>query len=259
MDLGITGRKALVCASSTGLGFACAQALAAEGCKVWINGRDAARLQAAAQKLRSVGRADVTPVVADLNTEDGRRALVAACPDADILINNNAGPPPGDWRTWRHADWLAALESNMLAAIDLITALVPGMQQRRFGRVVNITSAMVKQPWPTMGLSAAARAGLTAFCKTVALEVAADNVTLNNLLPERIDTGRQEFMARKLMEREGISREEARARFASSIAARRMGRPEEVGALCAYLCGDQSGFMSGQNLQVDGGSYPGLV
>ena len=259
MDLGIAGRRALVCASSQGLGLACAIALAREGCAVTLNGRDAGRLERARQEVQAAAGASASAIAADLDTEAGRATLLAACPEADILVTNNAGPPPGALADWDHAAWLAALESNLLSAVLIIRALVPGMRARRFGRIVNITSAMVKSPRPHMALSTTARAGLTAFCKSLSLEVAADNVTLNNLLPERIDTPRQEFMARRMMQAQGITREEARARIAQTIAARRMGTPAEFGDACAFLCSAQAGFISGQNLQLDGGSYPGLI
>jgi 3-oxoacyl-[acyl-carrier protein] reductase len=259
MDLGIAGRKALVCASSKGLGLACAEALAREGCSVWINGRDAERLAKAVEQLRDRTGAAVTAVQGDIRTEQGRQALVASCPDADILVNNNEGPRPGNWHEWTYADWVEALEKNMLPAIMMMTALVPGMQRRKFGRVVNITSAMVKMPYSWMILSATARTGLTAFSKALSLDVAVDNVTINNLLPERIDTDRQEFMAQRMMKADGITRDEARRQIVETIAAKRFGRPEEVGDMCAYLCSVQASFVSGQNVQVDGGSYPALL
>ena len=259
MDLGIRGRKALVCASSQGLGYACAQALAAEGCEVWLNGRDRPKLEAAAAALRAAGGATVHTVAADLDTEAGRAALVAACPEPDILVNNNAGPPPGQLADWDHDAWMRALESNLIAGVMLIRAVLPGMRARRFGRIVNITSAMVKTPHAAMGLSTAARAGLTAVSKALAREAVVDNVTLNQLLPERFDTPRQEFMARRLMAEHGITRDEARQRIANTLPARRFGRPEEFGAACAFLCAANSGFMTGQNLQLDGGAYAGLV
>ena len=259
MDLGIAGRNALVCASSKGLGLACAESLAKEGCRVWINGRDGERLTRAAEGLRARTGATVSAVQGDIRTEEGRQALIAACPDADILVNNNEGPRPGHWHQWTHADWVGVLENNMLPAIMLMTALVPGMQRRKFGRVVNITSAMVKMPYSWMILSATARTGLTAFSKALSLDVAVDNVTINNLLPERIDTDRQEFMAQRMMKADGITRDEARRQIAETIAAKRFGKPEEVGDMCAYLCSVQSSFVSGQNLQVDGGSYPALM
>ena len=259
MDLEITGRKAIVCASTQGLGRACATALAREGCIVYVNGRTQARAQATAHEIAGETGAQVFGVGADITTEAGRAALVAACPEADILVNNNAGPPPGRLEDWHHDQWIAAIESNMLAPVLLIRALVPGMRARKFGRIINITSAMVKSPRPAMALSTGARAGLTAFSKSLSLEVAADNVTINNLLPERIDTDRQRFMAERMMREQGITLAQARAQIADSIAARRFGTPKEFGDACAYLCSAQAGFISGQNLQIDGGSYHGLI
>lgn len=258
MDLGLAGRRALVCASSSGLGLACAEALSREGCAVWINGRNGQRLEAARARLAAAG-ATVQAVAADLVTPAGRDTLLAACPEPDILVNNNAGPPPGELADWDHAAWMGALEANLLAPLLLVRAVLPGMRARRFGRIVNITSAMVKSPRATMALSTTARTGLTAFCKAMSFEAAADNVTINNLLPERIDTPRQQQMAERMMQRDGIGLDEARRRIAMSIAARRMGRPGEFGDACAYLCSAQAGFISGQNLQLDGGSYPGLL
>lgn len=259
MDLGLKGRKALVCASSQGLGLACARALAQEGCEVFLNGRNADKLAAAAAGLRETTGATVHAVVADLNTEAGRATLLAACPAPDILVNNNAGPPPGQLADWDHAAWLQALESNLLSAALLMREVLPGMRARRFGRIVNITSAMVKTPHAAMGLSTAARAGLTALSKALAREVIVDNVTINNLLPERFDTPRQEFMAQRMMKETGITRDEARARIAATLPANRLGDPREFGAACAFLCAATSGFMTGQNLQLDGGAYSALV
>ena len=259
MDLGIAGRKAIICGSSRGLGKACATSLAREGCSVVINGLDEARLAQAAQDIAQATGAKVMPVRADITTAEGRAKLVAACPDADILVNNNSGPPPGKFEDWDHDDWIAALEANMLAPILLIRAVLPGMRARKFGRVVNITSAMVKSPRSHMGLSTAARTGLTALCKAVSLEAAADNVTLNNLLPERVDTDRQRFMTERMMKLQNLTWDEARAKIAQTVAAKRFGRPEEFGDACAYLCSAQAGFISGQNLQLDGGTYPGLL
>ena len=259
MDLAIRGRKALVAASSSGLGLACASALAREGCEVVINGRDPARLEHAREQIADTVGVEVRTLCADINTEAGRQTLVQACPQADILVNNNAGPPPGVLADWDHAAWLAALEANFLAPVLLIRALLPGMRVRRFGRIVNITSAMVKSPRPHMALSSSARTGLTAFSKAMALDAAADNVTINNLLPERIDTPRQEFMAQRMMKAQGIDMAEARRRIVQTIAARRMGTPQEFADACAFLCSAQAGFISGQNLQLDGGSYAGLL
>jgi 3-oxoacyl-[acyl-carrier protein] reductase len=258
MDLGIAGRQALVCASSAGLGRAWAKALAAEGVSVLMNGRDAARLEASAEEVRRATGAEVRSVAADLITEAGRAALLAACPEPDILVNNNAGPAPGRFEDWDHARWLAALEANLLAPVLMIRGVIGGMRARRFGRIVNITSAMVKAPHPAMGLSTAARSALTAVCKGLSKEVAPDNVTLNNLLPERIDTDRQRFMAELRAKSGGVSLEQAYTEMAASIAARRLGKPEEVGAACAWLCSVQASFVSGQNVSLDGGSYPGV-
>jgi 3-oxoacyl-[acyl-carrier protein] reductase len=258
MDLGIAGRRALVCASSRGLGRACARALAAEGVEIVLNGRDAARLAATAEEIRRESGVSVTAVVADLCTDEGRAELLAACPDPDILVNNNGGPPPGRFEDWDHARWLAALEANLLAPALLIRAVIGGMRARRFGRIVNVTSAMVKAPHTAMGLSTAARSALTAVCKGLSREVARDNVTINNLLPERIDTDRQRFMAELRASSGGVTLEQAYAEMAASIAAGRLGTPEEFGAACAFLCGAQTSFVSGQNLQIDGGSYPGV-
>jgi 3-oxoacyl-[acyl-carrier protein] reductase len=259
MDLGIAGRKALVCASSQGLGLACATSLAREGCHVYINGRNRESLEAAAATIESAAGRRPEIIVADLNTEDGRATIVAACPEPDILVNNNAGPEPGKIADWSRADWLAAVEANMLAPIFLIKAYVPGMRSRRFGRIINITSAMVKSPSATMGLSAAVRAGVTALSKSVQRDSVVDNVTINNLLPERFDTDRQRYMAERMVKKDGITMAEAKQRIAATIAAKRLGDPHEFGDACAYLCSAQASYISGQNLQLDGGSYAGLV
>ena len=256
MDLGLAGRRALLTASSRGLGFACATALAREGVDVTINGLDPANLETAGEQLRELG-VSVNTVAADVNAVEGRRQLIEACPDPDILVNNNWGPPPGNWLSFEYEDWLGAVEANMLSPIMMIKAVVPGMQERKFGRIVNITSQMVKSPFSVMGLSAGARAGLTAACKALSRDVAKDNVTINNLLPERIDTERSRYMARQRAESSGMSYEAARQEIVDSIAANRMGTPEEFGRACAFLCAEQSGYISGQNLQLDGGSYRG--
>jgi 3-oxoacyl-[acyl-carrier protein] reductase len=259
MDLGLHGRKALVCASSRGLGYACAFALAREGASVTINGRDEARLNLAKTAIEKEAGREVRAIVADIGNADGRKLLIEACGDSDILVNNNAGPPPGRFEDWDEEAWTGAINANMLPALMLIRGLLPGMRARKFGRIVNITSAMVKSPMAPMGLSTAARTGLTAACKALVPEVAADNVTINNLLPERFDTERQQQMAKLAMQFKGITYEEARAEIANSIAAKRFGRPEEFGDACAYLCSAQAGFISGQQLQLDGGSYKGLI
>ena len=252
MDLGIAGRKAIICASSRGLGKACALALAREGCMVVINGRNAQALHAAAAEIAAVSGQPPVAVMGDVGTDAGRAALLAACPSPDILVTNNGGPAAGEAGQWDHATWIAAVESNMLSGILLI-------QERRFGRIVNITSAMVKSPKLMLGLSTASRAGLTAFSKAMSNEVVRDNVTINNLLPERIETDRIAYMAGQLAQRRQISQEQARAELLKPVAARRFGRPEEFADACAFLCSAQAGYISGQNLQVDGGSYEGLI
>ena len=260
MDLGLSGRTAFLCASSQGLGLACATSLAREGVRVVLNGRDAEKLaQTAAALVAGLPGAGVETLAADLTTPEGRAAILARYPQVDILVTNNAGPPPGGLEDWDEAALIAAMQANMIPAAQLIRAYVPGMKARGFGRIVNITSAMVKAPHYMMGLSTAARAALTALSKAVSRDTVAHNVTINNLLPERIDTPRQDFMAKRRMQLEGLSYEEARAKAASTIAAGRFGRPEEFGDACAYLCSAQAGFISGQNLQLDGGSYEGLV
>lgn len=258
MDLGISGRTAIIAASSSGLGFACAQSLAREGVHVVINGRDEARLAAAAERLGNMG-GTVTAVPGDIALDTTRVALLQACPAPDILVNNNGGPPPGRFRDWDREAWIAALDANLLAAVLMIREVVDGMVERRFGRIVNITSAMVKTPMAPMGLSSAARTALTSVVKGLSREVAHANVTINNLLPERIDTGRQQQMARLTAKHKGITVEEAYAEMADSIAAKRLGQPHEVGDMCAFLCAAQAGYVSGQNIQMDGGSFAGLL
>jgi 3-oxoacyl-[acyl-carrier protein] reductase len=257
VDLGISGRKAIVCASSRGLGLACAVALAREGCEVVINGRTPEALERALEHIRS--RADVVArlVVADLNTEEGRAQIIAACPDPDILINNNGGPAPGNWWELEREDWMRAIEANMLAPILLIKAFVPRMRARKFGRVVNITSAMVKAPRAHMGLSTAARAGLTAFSKAVSLEVARDNVTINNLLPGSFDTDRLAQTTMASARSSGRDIAELRRERAAEIPAGRFGTIEEFGHACAFLCSAHAGYITGLNLLIDGGNYPG--
>jgi 3-oxoacyl-[acyl-carrier protein] reductase len=259
MDLGIHGRTAIVCASSQGLGRACAEALAREGVRVVINGRNAERIQQAAAELSAITNSQVEGVAGDITTAAGRAAVLAAAPTPDILVNNNAGPSPRAFDEITEDMWMAAVAANMIAPLLLTQAVLPAMVERKFGRIINITSAMVTTPRPHMGLSSGPRAGLTAVFKGLSLDVAKSNVTINNLLPERIDTARQDQMAKAMMTREDITYEEARRRQVQSIAARRLGRPEEFGAMCAFLCSAHSGFVSGQNIHLDGGSYPALL
>jgi 3-oxoacyl-[acyl-carrier protein] reductase len=259
MDLGIEGRTALVCASSRGLGRACAEALAREGVDVFLNGRNPATLEETANEIRAIATARVATAAGDVTTDDGRASILEVCPEPDILVNNNAGPAPLDFEDIDHARWLEAVTANMVAPLLLTRAVLPAMRRRRFGRIVNITSAMVTTPRPHMTLSAAPRAGLTAALKGLSLDLAQYNVTINNLLPERFDTDRQHQMAKRAMERQGISYEEARAQQVASIAARRLGDPQELGATCAFLASELAGFISGQNIHLDGGSYPALI
>lgn len=258
MDLGITGKQAIIAASSAGLGFACAQSLAKEGVDVVINGRDHDRLAAAADTLRQTARGSVTMVVGDIALDETRLALLHACPRPDIVVTNNGGPPPGRFQDWGRDNWLAAIDSNMLAPLLLIRDVLDGMVERKFGRIINITSAMTKSPLSPMGLSSAARTGLMSVAKGLSKDVAAANVTINNILPERIDTDRQLNMAKLAVQFKGITLEEAYAEMAQTIAAKRLGRPEEVGDTCAFLCSVQAGFISGQSIHLDGGSYSGL-
>jgi len=258
MDLGIVNKKAIVCAASRGIGKACAMALAREGVHLTINARNPDALATTASEIRDTAGVDVQIVAGDTAAESTRQALLAACPAPDILVNNNGGPPPGRFADWDRAAWIEALDANMLAPLLLLRAVLDGMVERRFGRVVNITSAMVKTPLSPMGLSTGARAGLTAMCKALSRDVAHANVTINNLLPERIDTDRQRFMAELGAAVKGHSVEDEYGQIRATIAARRLGAPDEVGAACAFLCSAQAGFISGQNLQLDGGSYAGV-
>ena len=259
MDLEIEGRTALVCGSSRGLGRACADSLAMEGVHVVISGRNAEHVRRAVEEINARGRGRARPVIGDVTSAEGRAALLESCPDPDILINNSAGPAPKMFADIDPAEWPGAVEKNMIAPLLLTQAVLPSMKERRFGRIINITSAMVTTPRAHMALSAGPRAGLTAAMKAISLDVARYNVTVNNMLPERIDTDRQHYMAEQTAKRENITYEEARRRQVASIAARRLGEPREFGAMCAFLCSGLAGFISGQNVHMDGGSYPALM
>ena len=257
MDLGLAGRKAIVCASSRGLGKACARALLEAGCAVVINGRDGKTLAAAAAELGQISGGKVIAVAADVATPEGQQALLAACPQPDILINNNAGPPVRDFRELTRAQMLDGITANMLIAIELIQKVIDPMTQRRFGRIVNITSATVKAPLAGLDLSSGARAGLTAFLAGVARTVADKNVTINNILPGPFDTDRLRVTLSKWAEQQGQSVEQIAADRMAKIPARRFGDPAEFGAACAFLCSAQAGYITGQNLLIDGGNFPG--
>jgi 3-oxoacyl-[acyl-carrier protein] reductase len=259
MDLGIQGRTALVCAASRGLGKACASALAREGVDVVVTARGREALEATAEEIRSACGVRVTAVAGDIATDEGRRAALAACPAPDILVNNAGGPPPGDFRDWDREAWVRALDGNMIAPILMIRAVIDGMIARRFGRIVNITSAAVKSPIPELGLSNGARTGLTGFVAGLARRSAAHNVTINNLLPGPFDTDRLRSNLEHNARTAGRSYDEVRAARAAANPAGRFGVPAEFGDACAYLCSAQAGFITGQNLLLDGGAYPGTL
>ena len=246
MDLGIKGRKAIVCASSHGLGKACATALAREGVDVLINGRDAEALEATAETIRQQAPdVRVLTVAGSVSDPACRAALLDALPDPDILVNNAGGPPPGDFRDWDRDTWIAALDANMLSAIELIRLTLDGMTARGFGRIVNITSSTVRTPIPVLGLSNAARAGLTNFVFGLVPQVSAQGVTINNLLPGPFDTNRLR------------NSKELTQHLTRNSVAGRVGDPDELGATCAFLCSRHAGYLTGQNILLDGGLYPG--
>jgi 3-oxoacyl-[acyl-carrier protein] reductase len=257
MDLGISGRKAIVCASSRGLGRACAQALAQAGCEVVLNGLDPARLEAAAAEMRKATGAKVTAVQGDVATAEGQAALFRACPEPDILVNNNAGPPPREFRELSRQQILDGVIANMVVAIELTQKAIEPMIRRKFGRIVNITSGTVKLPQAGLDLSSGARGGLSIFVAGIARQVAGNNVTINNLLPGAFETDRLKTVLGGLAKRKGISYDEAKAERIASIPAKRLGEVDEFGAACAFLCSAQAGFITGQNLLIDGGAFPG--
>jgi len=257
MDFGIRGKTALVCAASQGLGRGCAMALAGEGVDLVITARGRDRLEAAAAEIRAATGAKVTTVAGDITTPEGRAAALAVVPSPDILVTNAGGPPPGDFREWDRAIWIKALEGNMLTPIELIKATIDGMIARKFGRIVNITSGAVKAPIDMLGLSNGARTGLTGFVAGLARKVAEHNVTINNLLPGAIQTARLRSNAEAFAKGRGLTVEEVERNRLASIPARRVGTPAEFGAICAFLCSVQAGYMVAQNVLVDGGAYPG--
>ena len=258
MDLGIAGKWALVCAASKGLGKGCAKALVQEGVNVVITARGAEALQASAAELRALGRGEVRSVAGDITTPEGRSAALAACPQIDILVNNAGGPPPGDFRAWGRDEWLRALDANMLAPIELMKASIDAMAARGFGRIVNITSGAVKAPIDILGLSNGARSGLTGFVAGLARSpIAARGVTINGLLPGAFDTERLRNTLRAGALKAGIAPEAAVNARSATIPARRFGSADEFGAVCAFLCSVHAGYLTGQNILLDGGAYPG--
>ncbi len=259
MDLGIAGKRALICASSKGLGKGCALALAREGVHVTMNGRTAQTLEAAAEEARALAGGEVRTVCCDITTEEGRAEALAVAGPLDILVNNAGGPPPGDFRDWGREDWLSALNANMLTPIELIKATVDQMGERGYGRIVNITSSSVKSPIPTLGLSNGARAGLTGFVAGVARQVVAKGVTINGILPGPFDTDRLRAGIRYIAEQSGEDFEEVFEQRKKSNPAGRFGSADEFGALCAFLCSAHAGYINGQNIVIDGGGFPGTL
>jgi 3-oxoacyl-[acyl-carrier protein] reductase len=257
MDLGIAGRKAIVCASSRGLGYACAKHLAEAGCEVVINGRNGESLAAAAAALTKATGAKIIPVAADVASPDGQKALFAACPQPDILINNNAGPPFRDFRELDRQKMIDGVVANMVVAVELIQKPIDSMVARKFGRIVNITSGSVKMPIAGLDLSSGARAGLTAFLAGVARTVAGSNVTINFVLPGTFDTDRFRSNMEMTAKKKSISIDAARAERMATVPAKRIGEPDEFGATCAFLCSAHAGYITGQNVLIDGGVFPG--
>jgi 3-oxoacyl-[acyl-carrier protein] reductase len=256
VDIGLQNRHAVVCGASKGLGYACAEALAREGASVTLVARNETELAAAAKRLRESYAAQVDVIVADVSTQSGRALIVSQAKNVDILINNAGGPPPGQYTDWSHENWIAALEANMLSGIFLIQAFLPAMVAQRHGRIVNITSITVKQPQALLGLSTAARLGLTGYVATVAREVIAHGVTINNLLPGYFLTDRLRSMFESWDSQAGSSPSVSEQKRLE-IPAQRFGDPREFGSVCAFLCSKQAGYMTAQNILLDGGLYPG--
>ena len=259
MDLGLAGRKALVCAASKGLGKGCALALAREGVELTITARGAEALEATAEAIRRATGAKIVTVAGDITTEAGREAALAACPEPDILVNNAGGPPPGDFRDWDRDAWIKAIDANMLTPIFLTKAVVDGMAARGFGRIVNITSSAVKAPIAELGLSNGARSGLTGFIAGVARQMAGKGVTINGLLPGAFDTDRLRGGINAAAQRSGQDAEAIADRRRAAIPAGRFGQPDEFGAACAFLCSVHAGYITGQNILIDGGAFPGTL
>ena len=258
MDLGIRGRRAIVCAASRGLGRGCAFALAQEGVSLTLSARGSEALETTAAEIRAATGVSVTTVVADMASAEGRSAVLAASPEPDILITNAGGPAPGDFRNWTRDTWLAALDANMLGPIELIKATIDPMIARGFGRIINITSGAVKHPIDVLGLSNGARAGLTGFVSGIARPVAKHNVTINNLLPGAHETDRVKVTMVGMASKRGITAEAMKAEREQAIPAGRFGDAMDFGAVCAFLCSQQAGYITAQNVLVDGGAYSGV-
>ena len=254
MDLGIKGKTAIVCAASKGLGRGCAEALAEAGVDLVINARSAGPLEETAREIAEKYGVKVTAVAADISTEEGRAAVLAAMPNPDILVNNAGGPPPGMWHDWEREDFIRALDANMLAPIAMMKAVLPAMMDKGWGRVVNITSQSVKSPIAVLGLSNSARAGLTGYVGGTSRQVAGSGVTINNMLPGLHATDRAVSLDQGVADAQGISMEDAKAQRAATIPAGRYGTREEFGAMCAFLCSTSAGFIVGQNILLDGGA-----
>ncbi len=259
MDLGLKDRTAVICASSQGLGRACAMELARAGCRVVINGRHADILEKTAEEIRAQTGADVLPIVADVNSPAGQEALVSAVPHVDILVNNNGGPPFRDFREIGREAMLEGVTANMVVPIELVQRVIGGMVERRFGRIVNITSSSVKMPLAGLDLSSGARIGLTGFLAGVARSVAGANVTINSILPGSFDTRRLQSSQEAAAQKQGLDIEAIRQERRKAIPAQRFGDPAEFGAACAFLCSAQAGYITGQALLIDGGVYPGVL
>ncbi len=253
MDLGIKGKNALICASSKGLGKGCAKALAQEGVNVWLNGRDEENLDAAAREISAVAQGSVITIACDITTENGRDLALSETPNLDILVNNAGGPPVGDFRQWKLQDWHSAVNNNMLTPIDLFNRVLDGMIERGFGRIINITSSSVKAPVQNLDLSNGARSGLTGFFAGASRQVAPFNVTVNSILPGRFDTDRLRSSMRPASEKTGQSIEQMLEAGKTQIPSGRYGMPDEFGALCAFLCSEHAGYITGQNILIDGG------
>ncbi|WP_299817155.1 SDR family oxidoreductase [uncultured Roseibium sp.] len=256
MDLGLEGKKAIICASSRGLGRGCAEALAEAGCEIVLNGRDEAVLSETKAAIEAAHKVKVTSVAADVSTREGQEALLAACPNPDILVNNNGGPPRRDYSELDRAAMLDGAIQNFITPVELIQAVAPGMQERGFGRIVNITSLSVRMPIEGLDLSSGARAGLTAFLAGVCRQLAPHGITINNLLPGKMDTDRLKGGFTRAAEQTGKSVDQVRAAQAAEIPAQRFGTAEEFGQTCAFLCSRQAGYITGQNILMDGGLFP---